>query len=165
LRSKDRLRMKASPNVKVSRLSLSVFYHSTENPAKVRKAILNLIPPELREKVSMNEVVTQGHYGNEIGIITVTLKGRNAFKTLKFIICSMERVDRNILVATVSNRAGHRPSHLYFRVSKQEAYLGKVELMDGDDVIKVSVTVNGVRSVDQLKQFLEVLTSECTNSR
>ncbi len=165
MRSKDRLRMKASPNVKVSRLSLSVFYHSTENPAKVRKAILNLIPPELREKVSMNEVVTQGHYGNEIGIITVTLKGRNAFKTLKFIICSMERVDRNILVATVSNRAGHRPSHLYFRVSKQEAYLGKVELMDGDDVIKVSVTVNGVRSVDQLKQFLEVLTSECTNSR
>ncbi len=112
----------------------------------------------------MDEVVTQGHYGNEIGIITVTLKGRNAFKTLKYIICSMERVDRNILVATVSNRAGHRPSHLYFRVSKQEAYLGKVELMDGDDVIKVSVTVNGVRSVDQLKQFLEVLTGECTDT-
>lgn len=165
MRSKDRPGMKASPNVRVSRLSLSVFYHSTENPAKVRKAVLNLIPPELRERVSMDEVVTQGHYGNEIGIITVTLKGKNAFKTLKFIVCSMERVDRNILVATVSNRAGHRPSHLYFRVSKQEAYLGKVELMDGDDVIKVSVTVNGVRSVGQLKQFLEVLTSECTNSR
>jgi len=117
LRSKDRLGMKASPNVRVSRLSLSVFYHSTENPAKVRKAVLNLIPPELRERVSMDEVVTQGHYGNRIGIITVTLKGKNAFKALKYIICSMERVDRNILVATVSNRAGHRPSHLYFRVS------------------------------------------------
>jgi len=165
LRSKDRPGMKATPKARVSRLSLSVFYHSTENPAKVRKAVLNLIPPELRERVSMDEVVTQGHYGNEIGIITVTLKGKNAFKTLEFIICSMERVDRNILVATVSNRAGHRPSHLYFRVSKQEAYLGKVELMDGDDVIKVSVTVNGVRSVDQLRQFLEVLTSECTNTR
>jgi RNA binding exosome subunit len=113
----------------------------------------------------MDEVVTQGHYGNKIGIVTVTLKGKNAFKTLKFIICSMERVDRIILVATVSNRAGHRPSHLYFRISKQEAYLGKVELMDGDDVIKVSVTVNGVRSVNQLKQFLEVLTSECANPR
>lgn len=165
MRSKDRPGMKTLSNARVSRLSLSVFYHSTENPAKVRKAVLNLIPPELRERVSTDEVVTQGHYGNEIGIITVTLRGRSAFKTLKSIICSMERVDRNILVATVSNRAGHRPSHLYFRVSKQEAYLGKVELMDGDDVIKVSVTVNGVRSVDQLKRFLEVLTSECTDTR
>ena len=155
--------MKESPNAKVSRISLSVFYHSTENPSKVRKAILNLIPPELRERVSIDEVITQGHYGNKIGIITVMLKGKNAFKVLKYIICSMERVDMNILIATVSNRAGHRPSHLYFRVSKQEAYLGRVELMDGDDVIKVSVTVNGVRSVDQLKHFLEVLIGECTD--
>ncbi|GEM_PF-137964 len=151
--------------VRVDRLTLSVFYHSTEDPSKVRKALLNLVPQGIRGSIRITESVVQGHYGDTIGILTLLVRGRRAGEILKHIICGLDEIDRKILLATIANRAGVKPSHLHLRVSKQEAYLGRVELMDGDDIIKISATVLGVRSVEELKAFIKALIGECVEVR
>ncbi len=152
-------------SARISRLTLSVFYHSTEDPDRVMKALLNLVPQSLRNSVQVVKSVVQGHYGDTIGILMMSAKGRRAGEILKHIICSLDDIDRKILLATVANRAGAKPSHLHIRVSKQEAYIGHVELMDGDDVIKVSATVMGVKSVKDLEDFLRTLVGECVEIR
>ena len=146
---------------KVTRLSINTFYHSTEDPAKVRWALLNALPNSLRSRAKINEVIAQGHYGNIIGILTAEFAGKEALNALTHIICSLPLIDRQILKATIDNRVGSRPSHIYLRLSKQDAYLGKLTLLDSDDVIKVSATVTGVRRVEDLREFINDLISEC----
>ena len=146
---------------KVTRLTITTFYHSTEDPGKVRKALLNALPKKLREQVRIDEVVTEGHYGNAIGILIVELSGKKALNSFTHIICSLPPIDHQILKATVDNRVGSRPSHVYLRLSKQDAFLRRLTLLDGDDIIKVSATVNGVRRVEDLKEFITDLISNC----
>lgn len=40
------------------------------------------------------------------------------------------------------------------RLSKQDAFLGNIMLMDGDDVIRVSATVVGVKSLRDLSDYV-----------
>lgn len=147
--------------LRVTHLSIHVFYHSTEDPNKVRKAVLNVLPSDLRNEADFEEVVTEGHFGNKIGILTLRLSRNEAEKALRYILCSLDKVDRQILMATLSTRIGTRPSHIHLRVSKQDAYLGKVVLMDGDDIIKVSATINGARRIEDLREFLNDLMGTC----
>lgn len=146
---------------KVTRLTLNTFYHSTEEPAKVRSALLNALPESIRNKAKIAEVIAQGHYGNVIGILTSDFSGKEALNILAYIICSLPLIDRQILKATIDNRVGSRPSHVYLRLSKQDAFLGKLTLLDSDDVIKVSATVTGVRRVEDLREFIDDLISKC----
>ena len=146
---------------KVTRLTVAAIYHSTEDPVKVRKALLGIIPETLRGRVGVKEVITKGYYGDLIGVLTTELVGREALNALTYIICSLPLVDRQILKATIDSRVGVRPSHLHLRLSKQDAFLGKLTLLDGDDVIKISTTITGVRSVGDLKLFISDLISKC----
>jgi RNA binding exosome subunit len=148
--------------LKVLRLTASVFYHATEDPVKVRVALLNLVPEAMRSSLHVDEDVVPGHFGDEIGIITLRLSGNEAFEALRYLICSLSETDRKILLATVENRVGSKPSHLHIRLSKQDAFKGRVALMDGDDIIKISATIQGVRHPQQLRKFLEGLIGGCS---
>ncbi len=147
---------------KIVRLTAAVFYHATEDPAKVRRALLNLAPEAIRSSLHVDEEVVQGHFGNKIGILTLRLSGTKAYEMLRYLVCSLSETDKNILIATIENRIGSRPSHLHIRLSKQDAFKGRAVLMDGDDVIKVSVTVLGVRQPHQLRKFLDSLIGGCS---
>ncbi len=127
---------------------------------KVRKALLNLLPQELRS-VRISEEVLEGHYGNEIRVFNVELRGDEAFKALKHIICSLSQSDRNALLLSLALRLGDVKSHLHLRLDKQEAYLGTITLRDGSDIIKFSVTIDGCRKLDDVKNFLDELIREC----
>ena len=147
--------------IKVQHLTLKVFSHATEDLAKVKKAVVNVLPQVLRDKVVFNEVVTKGHYGNEIRVLTLKLKRKDALDTLKHILCSMNDTERNILLATLETRIDP-PSHLYLRLSKQDAYRGLIRLLDtGGDVIRLAVTIEGAASLNEIKEFLSNLTKVC----
>ncbi len=146
--------------VKVLHMVLKVFSHATEDVSKVRKAVVNIIPEELRNRISLDEVVTKGHHGNEIRVLTLKLKKREALETLKHILCNMSEVERNILLVTLDTRV-EPPSHLYLRLSKQDAYRGSIKLLDSGDVIKLAVTIEGITSVDEMRDFLSNLIKVC----
>ncbi|MCD6428150.1 MAG: hypothetical protein J7L12_00865 [Desulfurococcales archaeon] len=146
--------------IRVQHLILKVFSHATEDPNKVRKAVMNILPEELRDKVVFDEVVTKGHYGNEIRVLTLKLKRKEALETLKHILCNMSEVERNILLATLETRVDP-PSHLYLRLSKQDAYRGSIRLLDSGDVIRLAVTIEGATTIDEMCDFLSNLVKVC----
>jgi len=145
----------------VSNLVLSVFAHSTEDVGRVRQSVLNLLPSQLREKALVEEQVVQGHYGNPITLITVRLKDREDTSVFKHILCSLSITDRSLLTATLHRRVGSKNSLIYLRLSKQDAFSGKIMLMDGDDVIKISATIVGVRSLRDLHDYVVKVFNEC----
>ncbi len=145
-----------------SNIVLSVFAHSTEDLGRVRQAVLNVLPQQLREKALMEEQVVQGHYGNPITLINVRFKDRrDEDSVFRHILCSLNVTDRSLLTATLGRRVGSKNSIIYLRLSKQDAFSGKIMLMDGDDVIKVSATLVGVRSLRDLHECLMRVFEEC----
>lgn len=149
----------------VSNLVLTVFAHSTEDLSRVRQAVLNVLPPQLREKVLIEEQVVQGHYGNSITLIAVKTRSReDDVYAFKHILCSLSHTDRSLFVATLHRRVGSKNSIIYLRLSKQDAFLGNIMLMDGDDVIRVSATVVGVRSLKDLHDYVAGVFRECGSS-
>lgn len=147
--------------VRINYVDLKVFAHATEDINKVMTSINTLIPPHIRESIKPKVTTVKGHYGNEITIIDIRIPKKKAEEVLKKIICSLSNTDRSILLATLESRVDKRTSHLYLRISKQEACLGKVRLMDGSDVIKLIVGFNKLASIEDLRTYLEDLSKEC----
>ncbi|MEM4033004.1 MAG: RNA-binding domain-containing protein, partial [Zestosphaera sp.] len=69
-----------------------------------------------------------------------------------------------LFVATLHRRVGSKNSIIYLRLSKQDAFSGNIMLMDGDDVIRVSATVVGVRSLKDLHDYVTGVFRECGSS-
>ncbi len=142
-------------------LRISVFKHATEDLSKVRQALLNILPQTLRGSKILAEEVVKGHHGNEIRIFRLELHGDEALKTLIHIICSLDESDRRLLKLSVGDRVGDVKSHLYLRLGKQEAYVGRLTIRDGSDVVRVSATVEGCRSLEDINAFLDELFKDC----
>lgn len=147
--------------IRIQYLILEVFSHATEDPDKVKKAAINVLPKELRDKVKFNEVITKGHYGNEIRILTFKLRSEDALNTVKYVLCRMSNVEREIFLSTLEARS-EPPSHIYLRLSKQDAYREVIRLLDvGGDVIKLMITVDGASSLNEIRDFLSNLIKVC----
>ncbi len=146
--------------VRVRKVRIEAFSHATEDLNKVKKAVLTLLPPDLRDKVEIRVNVVKGYYGNEIAVMNVEVS-KKAKHILKHILCSLPQTERIIIKATIDTRVDNKLSHLFLRLSKQEAYLGRVKLMEGSDVIKLVFTIIGIRSFEELRKFIEELVSNC----
>ncbi|RLF11465.1 MAG: exosome protein [Thermoprotei archaeon] len=119
---------------------IEAFSHATEDLNKVSKAMLNLLPPELRGKVEVSYEAVKGHYDNQIVILRTELKGEDAECFIKYIASSMSEVDKAILRATLDLRMEESRS-LYLRLDKGAAYAGKFKLVDRGEAIKVKLTL------------------------
>ncbi len=124
----------------VEHVELSTHIHATESELKVVKALLNLIPPEYRDVVSIIRSGGQGHFGNDINTVKIQLKGEEALRTTQYIFREIDQLDSEIILVTLSSRFGD--GKLYLRFNKQLAYNGVARLDDGDDVIKVIIRFN-----------------------
>ena len=140
--------------VKTKRIELSTSAHATEDLSKVKQALLSLIPAEYRGSIEIEETVYEGHYGNPITRLVVRLKGKKADRVFKYIVSSLSDTDRNILKATLKNRVDER-GHLYMRISKQDASQGKITLYEGDDVIRIVVTIDYPATRERIERLLE----------
>ncbi len=141
-------------SVKARRLELTTSAHATEDLAKVKQALLNLIPREYRENIKIEEVKYEGHYGNPIIRLKVLVKGKKANEIFNYIISNLSESDRNILKVTLKNRVDER-GHLYLRISKQDALQGKITLYEGDDVVRIVVTIDYPATLERVGKLLE----------
>lgn len=124
----------------VEQLDLSTHVHATEDEAKVVKALLNLIPTQIRNNTSIVSDETVGHFGNKIKSLKVTFKGEESLSVLRHILSLLDSLDREILLLSLNERFNE--GKLYLRFSKQLAYRGIIRLEDSDDVIKAVVRIN-----------------------
>lgn len=146
---------------KVSDIEISTICHATEDIERVKNALLKFIPQEIKDNVRIEQLQAKGYYKNPITRLIVKFKGKEAEKVAKYIFSLIDSSERNILFTTLDNRLDTRTGKLYIRFSKQDAYLGSVVLFDGDDVIRVVITLRRVRSVEDAKKVLK----ELMNSR
>lgn len=139
-------------------LELSAFVHSTEVEERVVSALLNAVPAELRSSLlqQVKRQSLEGYYGNVIKLVKLSV-GRNAASSvLKYVLCSMSKTDREILLNTLGSRVESRRTRLHIRLSKQDLYLGRIVLSEGSDVIKVVASFEGVHRIDLSKVLREI---------
>ena len=131
------------PLSKVKSLELAVHAHATEDVDKVLEALKRLIPEELRGKARVSRLQLEGHHGNPITRIQVVLEDADAEKAVRHIASLMDEREKLVLDTSFEARYDERSGRLYLRFSKQDAYLGRLRFMDGDDVIRVVIGFRG----------------------
>lgn len=122
-----------------SSMELVAFCHATESLEKVKRAILNLLPQELRRtyEARLSVELLKGYYGNPIAVVRLKLSNKtHASLTLWRILEALEAADVSALDSSVDVRLD-RSGNLYLRFDKQMAFLGRVKLYEGDDVVRV----------------------------
>ena len=143
-----------SINVRAKEITLTVTVHATEDKERVLKALLELIPKDLRKKIRIIETTYKGYYGNPITLITTSIRGRIVTEVLKYIAKRMDDISKKMLNATLDLRVD--PAHrLHLRFNKQDAYKGKITLYDGDDIVKVVISFKFKEDVEELRKYLK----------
>ena len=140
---------------RVLRIEFSVHAHATEDVERVKQALLNLLPEHIRGKVTFSEILVEGHYSNPIRRMTVHISGEDAIKALEYLGSTLDDIEKHALMASLDLRYDRKEGRLYMRFSKQDAFLGRIKLYDGDDVIRVVVVFRGSPKLEDVKRMLE----------
>ncbi len=143
--------------LRIVRVDLTAHAHATEDVNRVRRALLNLLPSELRGKANVSIESLTGHYSNPITRLSLSVVGDDAEKVLHNILSSLSRGDKYALLASLESRYDERSGRLYIRLGKQEAYLGRVRLAEGDDVVRLVVVFQGTPSLEKVVEKLRGL--------
>ncbi len=69
----------------------------------------------------------------------------------------MDENERKIFSMYISSRYDKKQGRLFLRFSKQDAFHGYLRIIEGDDVIKVTVIFTGSPSLNEIKRFFEDL--------
>ncbi len=126
-------------------LDLRASVHATEVRERVAKALMELVPGDLRSSITLEVISHEGYYGNPIEVLTINIRDpQAAARTLNYILSRIGEQGRNTLEKTLEDRV-ESSGDLYFRVNKQKAYLGFLEVDEGDDVVRVHVRFSGGR--------------------
>ncbi len=128
----------------VKSLELRVYVHATEDRERVVESLKNVLG-DWWNRARVAEEVYEGHYGNPVRVITVRIDNiEDANKALDYILSRLGEGDRGVLLQSLEDRVD-KEGTLYFRLSKQEAYLGRLLVYESDDVIRVAVSFQGRR--------------------
>lgn len=147
--------------VKIVSAEVAAHAHATEDLEKVKRAMLNVLPEDLRAKLKSRIDVQklEGHHGNPIHRLTLRLSGEEASSLLRFIISGLSEGERTLMELIVKNRYDKKRGRLFLRLSKQDAYLGRIRLLEGDDVLRVTVTFRGSPSPTLVASLLKEMGS------
>ncbi|MEM3979961.1 MAG: RNA-binding domain-containing protein [Ignisphaera sp.] len=150
--------------IEISRVTIQAHGHATENLDKVKQAILNIIPPSLRDRVTIEFEAVKGYYGNIINRLKVSLEENDAIEFVKNLFNIMSEGDKLALINTIDIRYDKKSNEIYIRLSKQDAYLGFATLYNGDDAIKIIVTFAYKKSLSDVKKLIESLAKGFTDN-
>ncbi len=117
----------------VHKVELTALVHATEDESKVRKAVLNLLPPDIYPP-AFEAVKLKGYYGDPITVLKLNVLHRKPATEL------LEHIVRRLSSLDVTSLLDGLPQHidesrnLYMRLDKQKAYTGKVVLERHDSI-------------------------------
>lgn len=147
-------------NKKFKSVYIEAFSHSTESVEKVKEAMLNLIPPGMREywadKISAETV--SGQYGNQIVILRLKIGGKSTATPNEIAYFILRESVKQLGLDELSKilDEGLTQSSLYLRVDKQKAFTGTILPSTGDNIIKIELTLaNQVNTVQDILKSLE----------
>ena len=125
----------------VAKVETRAYSRATEVSDKVVAAILNLYPENLRALVKVESTKVEGQSGDEILIVGSMLKDKEGCETtLDYILGKLEGRDRRRLSNSLTRRID-RNCIFFIRIDKQAAFLDKIVLEKGPDVIIVKIHI------------------------
>ncbi len=138
-------------------IELTTYCHATEDPARVKEALLNAAGSE----AEIEEKTVRGHYGNTITIMQSKIEKRAEFRSM-FDQFPKELIGS--LIETLEKRVDEA-CNFYFRLDKASAYLEEPKLSDGNYVIKVRAKIESYpakreKALSNTKQFLSSFIKE-----
>jgi len=118
----------------VSKIELQALVHSTEDPHKVRTALLNLLSPSDRGSISVSSDQLWGHYRNPIALLKVRMQEALLLRrTIEYLSSTLPDKEKECIASSfdlLSDKSGS----LYLRIDKQRAYLGDIQLGQCDPI-------------------------------
>ncbi|OYT39804.1 MAG: exosome protein [Desulfurococcales archaeon ex4484_58] len=139
--------------IRIHELEITTHCHATEDCSKVLKAIFNIVPPSLRDRIEVHKQLLHGYYGNEIVVYTVKVKDQ-ADEILSYLASKLSDSEKAILSATLDLRYDHRTNKLYLRINKQEAFKDNIILYDSDDIVKITLSFKHSRGIKRVREYL-----------
>lgn len=136
----------------VRRILMEATCHATEDPERVTVALLNILPSDLRGTAKVSRQTLKGHYGNPITMLKTGFEGDDADRVFLHILENLSEDDRRLIALTIDQRMDGS-GNLYLRLDKQKAYLGKPSLYDGDDVIRIIISIRGRKPLEVLSRL------------
>ncbi len=135
----------------IANLSFRVFAHATEDPERVEKALRFVSGAE-----NISRSSSTGYYGNTILVLEAKVADS---KHIKALLRSLGTDALRGLLTSLDRRLDEE-SFFYLRLDKQEAFLERFVLADGEDVIAVrgkvkSYPQNRDNAMDSLRKVLE----------
>jgi RNA binding exosome subunit len=125
----------------VAKIEARAYSRATELPDRVESAVLNIFPEEFRKDVVVSSSKAEGHSGYNIQIIVASLKKESSCEsTLDHIFSSFDDRNRRRVKNSLLRRLNEN-CLFFLRIDKQAAYLGKLALADGPDVISVRIDI------------------------
>jgi len=110
--------------------------HVTEDVARVRQALANVLPPE----TPIEEEETKGYFDNPIFILRARLEKKAARQYFDQLISKLPGSDREELIREVPERVSE-DCDFFFKLSKQDAYLGDIRTSYAEDSIAIRARI------------------------
>ena len=140
-------------------LQLEAFCHETEDEEKVREAMSNLLPEDIRNNkgleiktkshgfrdpytsYTVKKEVLQGTFGNRVIVLRIEFKKQGDInKIFDFILENFDKKEKESVTKEMEDGMDD-DCNFYIRFDKQESYRGKLALGSGDCIqLKAKVT-------------------------
>jgi RNA binding exosome subunit len=152
--------------VEVASARVSAIVHATEDAERVHQALIRLFPNGfLSSKRETRRFY--GHYGNEIHMIDLSIRGGLANSLLAHVWKSLASFDRALVLSELDSHVDTSGA-LHLRFDKEEAFRGIVKLKDQDPIkiqLSFKVRIKSDLGPNQgIKQFLESLETSLATS-
>lgn len=132
-------------------VEITTYCHATEDPEKVKAALKELLPLEIREEADkiILEESYKGHFGNPIKILKIKIEKKKAEKVFKHLLKLMKKEDLEYFSVTLDGHVDHN-MNVYIRLDKQSVFLGSPRILDSDDVIKIKIKFSKLASREDI---------------
>lgn len=123
----------------VGKIEAQAYCRATEVLDRVRSAVLNLFPEDIRPDVKTATSQAEGHSGTRIVVIVSSLEKRNLCdRFLSHLFESFSDSERQIIENSLDSRLDDQCT-LFLRIDKQAAFLEQLELTTEPDVILLRI--------------------------
>jgi RNA-binding protein len=153
------------PELEVVSAKISAIVHATEDLDRVLQALSNLFP----ERSLPSRAETRrfhGHYGNEIRMVDLSIRGTQARTFFEYLWKSLPSFDRASILDALDKHLDSGGG-LHLRLDKEDAFRGILRLKEQDPIkihlsfqrrIKSDLEPNG-----EIKRFLESFENSSRN--
>ncbi|MFX0064865.1 MAG: RNA-binding domain-containing protein [Candidatus Hermodarchaeota archaeon] len=128
-------------DIKIQKITFETYIHETEDPEKVKTVFQALLPPTQGKEETLNiiEKKIMGHWKNTILSLKVEVSGKKCSEVFQRILKELPQNQKEIIISKLDAQFDEPKMMLYIRLNKQSLISGRMQLLEGSDVIRIAI--------------------------